>query len=140
MNRWKWAGLVMASPLACLIAMGFAYCCPLGWPKPFRQTAFDRVVGQIQNGALRPDRQGVVTLPRDVASLSATGRVYVRRSPSGRLVVFFPSWVGRDTLLISSLDDCGDNWLEGYIYDSRPWSYNPAGTAKVKDDYTGLPG
>src|SRR6266568_3508248 len=90
------SGVCSVTPV---LAWFFAYLLPLGWPKPFEQAAFDRVVAGIQRGVLRPDRQGVVRLPKLLASLSATGRVYVTRWPSGRLFVFFPSWVGRDTAL-----------------------------------------
>jgi hypothetical protein len=134
MFRWRPLPVVLSIPVVCLIALGILYLCPLGQPKPFEQAAFGRVVAKIQRGTLRPDRQGVVTLPRDLVSLSATGRAYVTRWPSGRLVVFFPSWVGRDTLLINLADCSGDNWLEGYIYDSLPWSYKPSGTNADKDD------
>jgi hypothetical protein len=134
MCRWKALSLVLFTPVVCLIALGLIYLCPLGRPKPFRRAAFDRVIAEIRTSALRPDRQGGVALPRDFASLSATGRAYVRRWPSGRLVVFFPSWVGRGTLLISLADCSGDNWLQGYVYDTRPWSYKPPRGQVDKDD------
>jgi hypothetical protein len=117
----------------CLAAVGYAFFGPLGRPKPFKQAGFDRVVMQIQRGALRPDGSGVVPLPKDLASLSATGKAYVRQWPSGRLIVFVPSWVGRDTLLVGPADVSGDNWLEGYVYDSRPWSLERAGDNADED-------
>jgi len=142
MNRLARALIVLSG--VCLVApvfaWFFAYLLPLGRPKPFEQAAFDRVVAEIRRGALQPDHEGVVTLPKDLASLSATRRVYVTRSPGGRLIVFFPSWAGRDTLLINLADCSGDNWLQGYIYDSRPWGYKPSGSEVDKDNYPGVLG
>jgi hypothetical protein len=134
-GRWGDLAVVLSIPLVCLVVLGIMYLCPLGQPKPFRRAAFDHVVDEIQRGALRPDRQGVVTLPRDLASLTATRRVYVRRWPSGRLIVFLPSWVGRDTLLISVADVSGDNWLQGYVYDSVPAARKHPWGKVTEDDY-----
>lgn len=118
----------------CLLAPGCLYLCPLGQPKAFQEVAFDRVVDRIRSGSLRPDRRGVVVLPGRLASLSATGRVYVRRWPNGRLIVFFPSWVGRQSLLVGVPGRPGDNWLQGYVYDSRPESRKHLGAKAAKDE------
>jgi phosphate/sulfate permease len=131
------SGVCLVAPvLACF----FACLLPVGSSKSFERAAFDRVIAEIQRGALRPDHQGVVQLPRELASLSATRRVYVRRWPSGRLIVFFPSWVGRGTALINVADVSGDNWLEGYIYDSLPQSRKHSGTKVTEDDYPNVLG
>jgi hypothetical protein len=108
-----------------LMVLGLAWFCPIGHPRPFQRAALEQVVTQIEQGTFRPDGQGVVALPPQLASLSATGKAYVRRDTSGGMTVFFPAWVGRNTLLISPLDVSGDNWLEGYLYDSHPAGREP---------------
>lgn len=128
------AGLVLIWPFAYLLPL------PPRDSSQFQQAAFDRVVAEIQGGVLRPDNQGVVTLPHDLISLSVTGRVYARQWPSGRLLVFVPSRVGRGTALISVADVSGDNWLQGYIYDSLPKSRKHSGAKVTEDDYPNVLG
>src|SRR5690349_2372460 len=104
----KWSAVLMITlPVSFLTGLALASFCPLERAKPFQRTAFESVVAAISQGTLKPDGSGVVALPRDAAHLSATGRVYVSHGPNGELIVFFPSWVGRDTLLISPLDVSG---------------------------------
>jgi hypothetical protein len=103
--------------------MGIAtlwYLCfsPLGSPKPFDRRNFEKVVTAIKSGSLTPTTSGIVVLPKPWSHLTATGKVYVTHSREGAVVVFFPSWVGRSTRLISPLDLTGDQWLEGYVYDA----------------------
>jgi hypothetical protein len=120
----------------CFVVPFFAYLVPLGRAKPFRRAAFDDLIVQIRGGVFQPDRQGVVTLPRNLTSLSATGDVYVRRWPSGRLIIFVPSRVGRRTLLINrytQLISPGDYWLQGYIYDSQSETGKPQGAGSEDD-------
>jgi hypothetical protein len=89
---------------------------PFGFEKPFRQPEFNQVITLLQSGKLKPDARGLVILPDEFSSLTATGKVYVTPAEKGRLIVFFPSWVGRQSLYNPVTP--GDYWIEGYLYDS----------------------
>lgn len=79
----------------------------------FQQTQFSAVAQEVQQGLLKPDAQGAVTLPKDLASVTSNGKVYVTHRSGGLLLIYFPTWWGR-------------NWVNhvvnyrGYVYCSRP--------------------
>jgi hypothetical protein len=84
--------------------------------KPFREREFEEVLAGISAGKSKPDPRGVVALSGKASGLTINGRVYVTRGEAGRLLVFFPSWIGRQELV--NPVDPGDNWVEGYLFDS----------------------
>ncbi len=80
---------------------------------PFQQAQFSLITQQVRQGVLKPDAQGTVTLPSDLAAATINGKVYVTHASNGLLIVFFPTWWGQ-------------NWYgrridyTGYVYCSRP--------------------
>jgi hypothetical protein len=101
--------------LSLCLAAGWAYrvwWVPVGTEKPFNRAAFEQVVHAVLSGSLRPDAKGIVVLPPSQASLTVTGRVYVYRGDSGKALIFFPSWLGRQRRFQD------DNWVSGYLYDA----------------------
>ena len=80
---------------------------------PFQQTRFNAVAQEVQQGLLKPDAAGSVTLPPDLASATSNGKVYVTHTSNGPLLIYFPTWWGR-------------NWMnhvinyKGWVYCSRP--------------------
>lgn len=105
-----------AGVLFAAVALAAACYYPIERESPFRAAEFAAVVASIEARELVPDAGGVVVLPPRYAALTVTGRVYVTRPSSGVLQVFFPSWVGRQTLY--NPVSPGDDWVEGYLYDS----------------------
>lgn len=59
-------------------------------------------------------REGAISLPPNLASVSVTGKAYVTNG-----IIFFPSWIGRKTLLPGLFDSDAD-WVEGYGFSTRP--------------------
>src|SRR5687767_15004598 len=53
----------------------------------FDATQFNKVVGSVQDGSLRPDANGVVVLPQQFAALAKDGRAYVTSHQDGELCV-----------------------------------------------------
>ncbi len=95
-------------------------------PIPFHDAAMSRAAAWVRANA-DGSRAGAVPLPPDLASVSATGKAYVTNG-----VIFFPSWVGRQTLLPSLFDTDAD-WIEGYGLSATPlptMTSEPAGSVK----------
>lgn len=67
-----------------------------------RRRGFEEVVAAVKSGTLRPNRRGVVALPRRWAGLTSGNVVFVNRS-HGRLMVLFPVTRGRDANLTGQL-------------------------------------
>ena len=74
----------------------------------FERQAANLGVGQVDNGALKPDANGRVKLNGALAHLSKYGEIYVTRNCSGTVWVLFPTSEGK-----------GSN-LRGYLYCSTP--------------------
>src|SRR6266849_692659 len=68
------------------------------------------VVADISSGRLRPDKDGIVVLPREYSSLTKFGEAYVERRKDGLVLVLFPTW------------DIGRGSVRGYLYHNRPLS------------------
>lgn len=71
---------------------------------PNSRSDYQLVIEQILQGELQPSRQGVVTLPIQLASTSEGGRVLVTTHESGAVSIAFASWIGK-----------GDN-MRGFLY------------------------
>lgn len=67
----------------------------------------DTVVSQIKSGALKPDKDGDITLPPGFAGLSISGRVYCTYDASDPPALFFPTEVS-------------DGQMAGYVYCDSP--------------------
>ena len=82
-------------------------------PIPFNDMSMSRAAAWVRaNGGA--SREGAVSLPPGLASVSATGKAYVTNG-----VIFFPSWVGRRTLLLSLFETDAD-WIGGYGFSTAP--------------------
>jgi hypothetical protein len=56
---------------------------------------YEQVTALIESGNLSHDKDGLCVLPNDHSSLTPDGKVWVARSPSGKLRILFPTWYGR---------------------------------------------
>ena len=105
---WRRPVLVAAVLLAALAAAA-----ALLWKHAARQDRLrEAVVGEVLAGKLRPDAAGVVALPREFASTSIDGRVYVTRRTDGLTCVLFPAWRGKASnlrgFLFTSAEYCAE--------------------------------
>ena len=108
---WRWRRPLTYRVVAALVACG-ALAALLGprvvaWVKlnaalqamvrklPFRQTDFDAVVTDVEQGKLAPDTTGAVTLPPRWAHLTQDGNVYLSQTDDGNVLMTFVTWRGR---------------------------------------------
>jgi len=83
-------------------------------PIPFNERALNKAVGWVRANADTLRHEGAISLPPSLASVSATGKAYVTNG-----IIFFPSWIGRRTLLPSPFETDAD-WVEGYGFSTKP--------------------
>jgi hypothetical protein len=95
------------------IVLILANVLPIGFPKRFDQTREGALAKAVTSKALNPDASGVLRLPPNLKSISATGCAYVTVA-NGRTIIFVPIWTGRRTLW-DPFD--ATSWLEGFLYD-----------------------
>jgi hypothetical protein len=96
-------------------------------PIAFNEPAMNRAVAWVQANSDLSRREGTVSLPPSLASVSATGKAYVTNG-----ILFFPSWQGRKMLIDDPFNsDAG--WVEGYGFSLEPlptMASEPAGSDK----------
>ncbi len=96
-------------------------------PIPFNERALNQAVGWVRVNADTSRHEGAISLPPSLASVSATGKAYVTNG-----IIFFPSWVGRKTLLPDPFNSEA-GWVEGYGFSTKPLptvASEPAGSDK----------
>jgi hypothetical protein len=67
-------------------------------------TKFEPIVQQVIDGSLKPNRDGVITVPKEFDEITTNNEAYFEQKSDGRVLILFPTWRGR-----------GDD-LEGYLY------------------------
>jgi hypothetical protein len=82
-------------------------------PKPFDEAKLESAVRWLQSNG-KTALQGGIRLPPPLAGLSADGNAYVSHG-----VIFFPSWIGRKTLLSDPFCEPYENWIEGYCFSDK---------------------
>ncbi|MBS1793575.1 MAG: hypothetical protein JSS81_06965 [Acidobacteria bacterium] len=65
------------------------------------------VARKIRDGELKPDSEGVIRVPKELAADLQTGEIYFERRADGLTLILFPTWRGRG------------RDVEGYLYCSR---------------------
>lgn len=101
--KWR-IGLI---PLLAVMAAG-AMVLVIVARGPESRSDYAEVIAQVKSGKLIPGPDGVLTLPRNLASAGLYGVAYVTKKPSGEILILFPFWRGK-----------GRN-LMGYLYSSVP--------------------
>ena len=103
----------IATTVMALIAWLFASSYSIYRPIHFNDPAMSRAVEWVQENE-GASREGAISLPPSLASVSVTGKAYVTNG-----IIFFPSWIGRITLLPGLFDSDAD-WVEGYGFSTKP--------------------
>lgn len=117
---------IFAVTVTALIAWLFASSYSIYRPVQFNDLAMSRAVEWVQKNG-NASREGAISLPPDLAYVSVTGKAYVTNG-----IIFFPSWIGRKTLLPGLLGSDAD-WIEGYGFSTKPLpteKSEPAGSDK----------
>ena len=96
--------------LLCNISFGCKDVISIG--NSLTDSAFDekqcnKIVTQILNGQLKPGNRGRIVLPKQLASATRNGKVYVTNQASGNILILFLTWQGRH-------QDLG-----GYLYSAK---------------------
>ena len=129
MNRRRKAFLsIIAVFFALVVAYSLLSSYSVYRPIPFNNAAMSQAAKWVQlnrNASL----EGAISLPPSLASVSATGKAYVRNDG----IIFFPSWMGRKTLLPQPFESTEDYDIEGYGFSTMllpTMESEPAGSTK----------
>ena len=113
MNRKRKVILTALTITVLIAAYLFATSYSIYRPIAFNEPAMNRAVAWVQTNTDLSRYEGAILLPSSLAEVSATGKAYVTNG-----IIFFPSWVGRRTLLPDPFNsDAG--WVEGYGFSTK---------------------
>ncbi len=113
MKRKQKVTVAVLTVIVLAVSYLFASSYSIYRPIHFNEATLDQASKWVQVNVDTSRHEGAVTLPPSLASVSATGKAYVTNG-----IIFFPSWVGRKTLIPDPLNSEAD-WVEGFGFSAK---------------------
>jgi hypothetical protein len=125
-------GLVLLIPPLLVIVYAFAHRASQRPRIDFRRAEATQIVDALQSGTLKPDANGIVTLPNQWRDVAKDGRVYVTRDKTGIAEVLFATY--RNAIGTGTDADFG-----GYIYSRAVLQAGDPATNAGPQDFGWMP-